>query len=121
MIWKIFFDEIVGFLGFSPLIELFKSGHYSSLTTLDGILGVLGPLIPLLLLTELIRALLQRKSLRAGYKVNFIVFVFNRALSRFISIAMVGFCIGLLEKHALSDYSGVCIPRITRPRPSTCP
>ncbi len=26
MIWKILFDEIVGFLGIMPLIDLFKSG-----------------------------------------------------------------------------------------------
>jgi sterol desaturase/sphingolipid hydroxylase (fatty acid hydroxylase superfamily) len=101
MIGKIIYDEIVGFLGISPLIDLFKSGNYSSLTTLDGILGVLGPLIPLLLLIELIRALFQRKSLHAGYRVNFIIFVFNRAISRFISVAMVAVCVGLFEKHAL--------------------
>ena len=29
------------------------------------------------------------------------VYVFNRFLSRFISIAAVGFCIGLFERHAL--------------------
>jgi sterol desaturase/sphingolipid hydroxylase (fatty acid hydroxylase superfamily) len=101
MIGKFLYDELVSFLGISPLIGLFKTGNYSSLTTLDGILGVLSPLIPLLLLIELLRALFQRRSMAAGYKVNFMVYVFNRFLSRFISIAAVGFCIGLFEKHAL--------------------
>lgn len=36
-----------------------------------------------------------------GYKVSFFIIVFNRVVSRFISIGAVGFCIGLLEKYRI--------------------
>jgi hypothetical protein len=45
---KILKDEGIGFLGVEKWIEIFKSGDYSSLLTLDGILSAIGPLIPFL-------------------------------------------------------------------------
>ena len=98
---KTLLDEILSFFGVGPLIDMIKTGNYSSLQTLDGILSVTGPLIPLLLLIELIRASFYRRFKVDDYKLSFFIIVFNRFVSRFISIAAVGFCIGLFEKHAL--------------------
>jgi sterol desaturase/sphingolipid hydroxylase (fatty acid hydroxylase superfamily) len=97
---KTLLDEIISFFGIGPIIDLLKTGDYSSLRTLDGILSLSGPLIPLLLLIELSRALVYKKFNVKDYKLSFFILVFNRVMSRFISIAAVAFCIGLFEKHA---------------------
>lgn len=80
---------------------MFKSGDYSRLLTLQGILGAISPFIPLLLVIEIIRSAAYKKFRVEDYKVPFLIYVFNRFVSRFISIAAVAFCIGLLEKYAL--------------------
>lgn len=98
---KMLYDEVVGFLGISHWLEMFRSGDYTSLLTLDGILAAIGPLIPFLLLIEIIRALVYKRFRIEDYKMPFFIFVFNRFISRFISIGMVGFCIGLFEKHGI--------------------
>lgn len=98
---KMLYDEVIGFLGISHWLEMFKSGDYSSLLTFDGILAAIGPLIPFLLLIEIIRALVYKKFRIEEYKIPFFIFVFNRFISRFISIGMVGFCIALFEKHGI--------------------
>ncbi|ULQ50654.1 sterol desaturase family protein [Flavihumibacter fluvii] len=94
-------DELIGFLGISNWLKMFNSGDYSSLNTLDGILGAINPLIPFLLLVEIIRAVVYRKFKIEDYKVQFIIFVFNRFISRFISIAAVSFCIGFFEEYSI--------------------
>lgn len=99
--FQILYDELISFFGLGKLIQLIQSGDYSSLKTLDGILGVLSPLIPLLLVIELIRALLNQKFHTTTYRISFLIIVFNRVVSRFISFGTVGFIIGLLEKYAL--------------------
>ena len=43
-IFKILKDEGIGFLGVEKWIAIFKSGDYSSLLTLDGILSAIGTL-----------------------------------------------------------------------------
>ena len=98
---KILYEEIISFFGIDSLISMVKSGDYSSLRTLDGILSVSGSLIPVLLIIEIIRAFFFKKFMVEDYRVSFITIVFNRFVSRFISIAAVAFCIGLFEKHAL--------------------
>lgn len=95
------YQEIIGFFGFGRLIELFQSGDYSQLLTLHGIMGVIAPIIPLLLFIEIIRSIFYKRFKLEDYKVPFLTFVFNRFVSRFISIAAVAFCIGLFEKHAI--------------------
>ena len=94
-------NELVGFMGIKAWLELFKSGDYSVFLTLDGILSAIGPLIPFLLILEIIRALASKKFNQSNYKVIFFIYVFNRFVSRFISIAAVTFCIGLFEKYAV--------------------
>ncbi len=100
-ILKILSDEIIGFLGIGPLLDMYKSGNYSSLHTLDGILSVIGPLIPFLLIVEIIRSLLYRRFRMDDYRIGMLTYVFNRFTSTFLSLAAVSFCISLLEKYAL--------------------
>jgi len=99
--FSILYDEVIGFLGIGPLINMYKSGDFSSLKTLHGIQQAIGPLIPFLLLIEIMRALLYKKFKVIHYKIQFFTYVFNSFIGRFISIAAVAFCIGLLEKYAI--------------------
>ncbi len=99
--FSILYDQLIGFLGIGPLINMYKSGDFSSLKTLQGIQQAIGPLIPFLLLIEIFRALLYKKFKVIDYKVQFFTYVFNSFIGRFISIAAVAFCIGLLEKYAI--------------------
>ena len=94
-------DEFFGFLGISGLIEIFKSGDYSTLLTYKGITSVIGPLIPFLLILEIIRGLIYNSFKLKEYKTIFFIHVFNRFVSRFITIAAVAYCIGLLEQYAV--------------------
>lgn len=100
-ILKFLLNEIVGFLGINAWIEMVKSGNYSSLRTYDGFLGAISPLIPFLLLLEIARALLFGNFKRKDYRVILFIYIFNRFVSLFISIAAVTFCIGLFEKYAV--------------------
>lgn len=99
------FREIMGFLGITQLIEICKTGNYKVLLTLNGIFSVISPLIPFLLLLEIGRAVFYKRFKIEDYKMPFLIFVANRFISRFISIAAVAFCIGLLEKYALFNTS----------------
>ena len=69
--------------------------------TLKGVLSAISPFIPLLLIIEIIRAVFYKRFKIDDYKVPFLVFIANRVISGFISIAAVAFCIGLLEPVAL--------------------
>jgi sterol desaturase/sphingolipid hydroxylase (fatty acid hydroxylase superfamily) len=100
-IFRILYEELIGFFGIGPWIDMWKSGNYSSLRTLDGILAAIGPIIPLLIILEIARSLIYKKFKIENYRVPLVIYVFNRFLSRFISIAAVAFCIGLFEKHAI--------------------
>ena len=94
------FNEVIGFLGISQALEILRSGDYSSFTTYDGIVSLIYPIIPLLLLLELILGLIYKKAQTKVYKVNFLIYIFNRFVGRFIAIAMVALCIGLFQQYA---------------------
>ena len=100
-LWKTIYDELVGFLGINQMIETFKTGNYDQLLTLNGILSVISPVLPLLLLIEFVRGAVYKKFKIEGYKIPFMIYIFNRFVSRFLSIAAVAFCIGLFEKYGL--------------------
>jgi len=100
-LWKTIYDEVVGFLGINQMIETFKTGNYDQLLTLHGILSVISPVLPLLLLIELVRGAVYKKFKIEGYKIPFMIYIFNRFISRFLSIAAVAFCIGLFEKYGI--------------------
>jgi sterol desaturase/sphingolipid hydroxylase (fatty acid hydroxylase superfamily) len=104
-LFKIISDEVSSFFGLGSLLDIYKSGDYSKLLTLDGILAMIGPIIPLILVIEIVRARIYKRFKVEDYKVPFFTFVFNRFVSRFISIAAVAFCIGLFEKYALLNTS----------------
>ena len=100
-IFRILYDELTGFFGVDSWIKMWMSGNYSSLQSLDGIISAIGPLIPLLLLIEIARSILYKRFRIDNYKVPLLIYVFNRFLSRFISLTAVAYCIGLFEKHAI--------------------
>ncbi|HTI07980.1 MAG TPA: sterol desaturase family protein [Puia sp.] len=93
-------DELINFSGIGALLKMYQTGDYHSLLTLHGVLGAISPVIPLLLFIEIIRALVYKRFRIEDYRMPFFIFVTNRFISRFLSIAAVAFCIGLLEKHA---------------------
>lgn len=99
--FEFIYQELIGFLGIRRVAEMLQSGDYSQLLTLRGVMGVVSPLIPLLLIIEIIRSIAYKKFKVEDYKVPFLIYIFNRFVSRFISIAAVAFCIGLFEKYAV--------------------
>lgn len=100
-IFSILSDEVKGFFGISGLLDMYKSGDYSKLLTLDGVFAAVSPIMPLILVIEIIRAFVYKRFRIEDYKMSFLVFVFNRFVSRFISIAALAFCIGLLQEYAI--------------------
>jgi len=104
-IFSILANEAKSFFGISGLMDMYKSGDYSKLLTLDGILAMVSPVMPLILVIEIIRALVYKRFKIEDYKVSFFIFVFNRFVSRFISIAAVAFCIAVLEKYSIFQSS----------------
>ncbi|GAA0544199.1 sterol desaturase family protein [Chitinophaga japonensis] len=99
--FDILYDEIISFLGIGALLEMYRTGDYHALLSLNGILSAVSPVIPFLLLIEVGRALVYKRFRIEDYKIPFLIFVANRFISRFISIAAIAFCIGLFEKYAL--------------------
>lgn len=98
---ELLFDEIIGFLGISKGLEILETGNYDAFTTFDGITALIIPIIPLLVILEFILGLVYKKPDTKVYKVNFLIYVFNRFIGRFIAIAMVAFCIGLFQEYAI--------------------
>lgn len=94
------YQELMGFLGISQVWEILRSGDYSALRTYAGATALIYPIIPLLLLLELLLGLIYKKPQTKVYKVNFLIYIFNRFVGRFISIAMVTFIIGWLQPWA---------------------
>ena len=99
-ILSVLLEELLGFLGITQVLEILRSGDYSAFRTYDGIASLIYPIIPLLLVLELIVGLIYKKPQIKVYKVNFLIYIFNRFVGRFISIAMVTFCIGLFSGYA---------------------
>jgi sterol desaturase/sphingolipid hydroxylase (fatty acid hydroxylase superfamily) len=98
-------SEIMGqlrsFFGWGGLQSIIGSGDYARLLTWDGIVAMVGPLIPLTLVLEFVRGVLYRRFEVVSYKIPFLTYVFNAVAGRFLSIGMVGLCIGLFEAHRL--------------------
>lgn len=93
------YNEIISFLGIGQVWEILKSGDYSAFKTYEGIAALIYPIIPLLLLLELILGFIYKKPQTKVYKVNFLIYIFNRFIGRFIAIAMTTFLIGVLEPY----------------------
>lgn len=95
------YNEILGFLRISQAWEILKDGNFSAFTTYDGIRAFIVPLVPLLVILESILGYIYKKPQAKVYKINFLIYVFNRIIGRFIALGMVLLCIGLFEKYAL--------------------
>jgi sterol desaturase/sphingolipid hydroxylase (fatty acid hydroxylase superfamily) len=95
------YHELISFLGLDQLLEMYHTGDYRALLTLKGVLAAVSPIIPFILLLEILRAVLYKKFKIEDYKIPFLIFIGNRVIGRFISIAAIAFCIGLFEKYAI--------------------
>ena len=93
-------NEIIGFLGIGQVMDILNKGNYEAFKTYEGIVSLIYPIIPLLLLLELILSFIYKKPHSKVYKVNFLIYVFNRVIGRFIAIAMVALIIGLFQSYA---------------------
>lgn len=94
------YTEITGFLGISRALEIIRHGDYSTFTTYDGIVSLIYPIIPLLLLLELILGFVYKKPQAKVYKINFLIYLVNRIIGRFIAIAVTTYLIGVLQPIA---------------------
>jgi len=99
-LWHLLRDEALGFLGVGGLIDLIRSGNYATLATWQGFTSIVAPLVPLLLVVEVLRALFSGHFRHEGYPLTLSIYVFNRVISRFISIGAVAFCIGWFQPLA---------------------
>jgi sterol desaturase/sphingolipid hydroxylase (fatty acid hydroxylase superfamily) len=95
-----FLNEVLGFLRISQAWEIVKAGDIRAFASADGIRALIVPIIPLLLILELVLGLVHRNPQMKVYKVNFLIYVVNRFIGRFISLSMVVLCISLFQKHA---------------------
>ena len=98
-------DEIANFFSINGIIELVRSGDYSSLRTWKGIQTVLSPLIPFIVLVEMLMAFAHKNINKSEYKIPFFIYVFNRVIGKFISLGVVAFCVGLFAPYALVPVS----------------
>jgi len=94
------YQEILNFLGLPQLLDLIQNEDYASLSTYEGITALILPLIPLLVILELVLGLIYKKPQTKVYKVNFLIYIFNRFIGRFIAVAMVALCIGWFQPYA---------------------
>lgn len=93
--------ELMDFLSIQGVIDLIKSGDYSSLTTWKGITTVISPLIPLIIFIEIFMAFAKKKFHAIEYRISLLTYIFNRIAGRFISLGVVAFCIGYFEPLAI--------------------
>ena len=100
-IFQTIVKEFTDFFGVGAWVQMWKSGDYSKLATLDGLFGAVGPILPLLLVIELISAIKRKRFKIHHYKNTMLIYALNRVIGRFISIAMVAFCIGFFEPFAI--------------------
>src|SRR3954447_4801672 len=94
------FDEIYQFFGLEAVVNIIRSGNYHSLLTRDGFSAILRPVIPFLLIMEIIKCLFQRKFKLIDYKLPFFSYILNGIIGRFISFAVVVFCVAFFEQFA---------------------
>lgn len=97
LVWQ----DFKGFWQLGEAYDIIAQGQWDKLRTLDGVLSFVKPIIPFLLLVEILRAAFYKRFKIEDYKVPFFIFVFNRVLGAYISIAAVSFCIGFFEPYAI--------------------
>lgn len=98
-------NEILGFLGINPAIEIIKTGVYAKFLTYDGFVTLVYPIIPILLLIELVIGYFHKKAQTKVYQLSFLIYVLNRVISRYLSIGVTSFVIANFQKYALFEAS----------------
>jgi sterol desaturase/sphingolipid hydroxylase (fatty acid hydroxylase superfamily) len=99
-IFETILNEVSDFLRISQAWEIARAGDIRAFASADGIRALVVPIIPLLLIIELMVGLIHRNPQMKVYKINFMIYVANRFIGRFISLGLVVVCIGLFQKHA---------------------
>ena len=56
-----FWEEILGFLGITQVLEILRTGDFAAFRTYDGVASLIYPIIPLLLLLELVVGLVHKR------------------------------------------------------------
>lgn len=99
------YNEVIGFLGIKSAWKILESGDFSAFLTYDGILSAISPIVPFLLLIEFVMGLIMKNPQMKVYKVNFLMYVLNRFISRFVSIGVTTYIIANFQKYALVQSS----------------
>lgn len=99
----LFVDEVLGFFSLSGLIDLIRSGNYDSLRTWAGLTKAISPLIPVIVIIELLMAVFKRRFHALEYRIPLLTYLFNRVAGRYISLGVIGFCIGWLQPIKLAS------------------
>ncbi|TDM00430.1 MAG: fatty acid hydroxylase [Flavobacteriaceae bacterium] len=93
-------SELMTFFGIEAILKIIESGDYSKFLTSDGIISFLFPLFPLILIIEFIVGLVNKNPHTKVYKINFLIYIFNRIISRFLSLGVTGFALATFPKYA---------------------
>ena len=130
---ELIFQKIVNFFGIHRFFQILNEGDDHQFLTYHDITSIIAPIPPpFLMACEFILGLVYKKTQTKICQVLFLIDVFNRIVGRFIAIAMVTICIGLLEPWAIINtsntwywfiysyiiwdikftYSGACMPHI---------
>lgn len=102
---ELFRKELMDFLSIQGVIDLIRSGDYSSLKTWKGITTAISPLIPLIIFIEMAMAFTKKKFHALEYRIPLLTYIFNRIAGRFISLGVVAFCIGQFQPYAIFQVS----------------
>jgi sterol desaturase/sphingolipid hydroxylase (fatty acid hydroxylase superfamily) len=104
-IFSILSKEIIGFLQLGELISIFRSGELSRLSGRDGLIMLALPLIPILIVIESIVGIIRKNPQTKVYRLNFLIYVFNRVVGQLINLSVAVFVIELLREYALFSTS----------------
>lgn len=105
MVVETLVQEVTNFLGLGALLEILEKGDYRALATPEGFKSLVYPLVPFLLVIELALSMIHRRPHWRVYRVNFLIYLFNRVFGIFVTIAMIAFIIALLSDYALFQTS----------------
>lgn len=94
-------DEILRFFRVTKLNEIYQEKGIEAFYTFEGVTALLSFLIPLLLIYEIIRSKFIFKKGLVGFKMPILFYIFNRLISKVISIAMYVWCVSFFEPLAI--------------------
>ena len=94
-------DAIIQFFAIGEMIQIVKTGDYSSFLTIKGVLMVLRVSLPFLLFVEIFRNLVLRKFDLKHYKIPLLSYLFIAILGRIIPLSFVVVLIGFFSKYKL--------------------